>query len=239
MKCYNDYEIGIVMENNTLYPSELFNIAGRPKLLYYKGDISIINASKNLAVIGSRKMSLPGKNLAYETGRMVASKGMNVVNGLAIGCDTEAINGALSINGKCIAIMPCGLEQVQPKSNYKLAEKILEKGGCLLSEYPTGVSAKKYQYVERDRIQSGISHGVIVIETAQSGGTMHTVNYAFHQFKRLACYANLLVEKSEGNRLLENNKKTFVLNEISDTGHFLDIVENEIQYQQINLFDNI
>lgn len=97
-------------------------------VIYYKGNISLINATKNIAVIGTRKISDRGRKLAYETGCILAKRKITLVNGLALGCDAEAIKGALSEGGKCIAVMPCGLEQVQPRLNYRLAEQIHGKG---------------------------------------------------------------------------------------------------------------
>lgn len=236
MKRYQDYDIVSVKENEELYPKGLLNISGRPSILYYKGNIEIINRKNSIAVIGTRKVSESGRRLAYETGQMVAESGMNLVNGLALGCDAAAIRGALGRDGKCVAIMPCGLEQVQPGSHYELAEEILGKGGCILSEYPVGTNIQKYQYVARDRLQSGISQGVMVIEAEEKSGTMHTVDFAFRQYKRLACYYSKLVEFSSGNRLLEKNDKVRVLNTKEDVRNFVDSIGEEGTYQQMTLF---
>lgn len=236
IKNFQDYEIALVKENENLYPKGLLNISGRPVLLYYKGNIEIINQYKNIAVVGTRKASEKGQRAAYEAGQLVAEKGINLVNGLALGCDAAAIKGALNSGGKCIAIMPCGLEQVQPKSHYELAEEILAKGGCILSEYPVGTSVQKYQYVARDRLQSGISQGVIVIEAEEKSGTMHTADYALKQYKRIACYYNELIEHSSGNRLLETNEKVQVLKTKEDERKFIDYIINDDIYVQMTLF---
>ena len=126
-------QILLCREEDKCYPAILRGITGMPSFLYYRGDIEILNQNKNIAIVGSRHSSDMGLRLAYETGRLAAEKGFNVVNGLALGCDAEAIKGAISVGGKCAVVLPCGLENVQPKSNRYLAEQILENGGCLLS----------------------------------------------------------------------------------------------------------
>lgn len=218
------------------YPHGFRNLVQIPQILYYMGAIDIINCNKNIAVIGSRKCSEAGIRLSYETGRVLGAHGVNVVNGLALGCDTEALRGALSVDGKCVAIMPCGLDEIQPKSNQKLADEILKKGGCIISEYPVGTGIKKYQYVERDRLQSGVSQGVVVIEAERESGTMHTADFAMRQYKRLACYYHALLEHSSGNHYLEQNGKTQVLQSANDVIEFVNSISFEDTYQQMSLF---
>jgi DNA processing protein len=91
--------------------------------------------------------------------------------------------------------MPCGLDQIVPKSNYNLAKTILENGGLLISEYPTGTKLEKYMYVERDRLQSTVSDAVIVIEATSGSGTMHTVRAARRQGKPIACWKSAKISK--------------------------------------------
>lgn len=217
------------------YPSNLRQIVYVPPVLYYKGDIQTLNRSKSVAVIGTRKFSPAGKELAYATGRRIAEAGFNLVNGLALGCDTEAIKGALSAGGKCIAILPCGLEQIQPKSNEGLAKEILQTGGCLLSEYPIRTEIQKYRYVERDRLQSGVSQSVLIVEAEKSSGTMHTASFALKQYKRMVCYSHKLLENSSGNRYLEEAGKAEVLQSLKELDVFLENLSNEEIYEQMSL----
>lgn len=227
------YGISYCFREDKNYPSSLKQIANMPPLIYYKGNIEIINNNRNLAIIGSRQFSANGKNISFNTGKLASEAGLNVVNGLALGCDTEALKGALSANGKCIAILPCGLDDVQPKTNRKLAEEILEKGGCLLSEYPVGSRIQKYMYVERDRLQSGISQGVIIIEAEKESGTMHTAKYAINQYKRLACYYHKMLEMSSGNKYLEDIGKAEILKSDHDLQIFLQTIVKENDYEQL------
>lgn len=224
--------------DDSRYPAALKLLERVPPVIYYKGDISKVNDRKNIAVIGSRQASEQGIRLSYETGKLVADKQMNLVNGLALGCDTESMKGALSAGGTCVAVMPCGLEQVQPPSNRRLAEQILKAGGCLISEYPIGTGAEKYRYVERDRLQSGISQAVLIVEAMEKSGTMHTADFAWKQKKRLVCYYYKLLEAASGNQYLEDSKRAGILKSMDDTVNFLDSVYNEAsseRYEQMVL----
>lgn len=195
-------EIKICTVENPDYPHGLRAISGRPSVLYYKGDIALLNRQKSIAVIGTRNPSEQGLKLAFQTGRYLAEKGITVVNGLAIGCDTEALRGALTLKGKCAVFLPCGLDEIVPYSNRRLAEQILSNGGCLVSEYSIGTPIQKYQYAARNRLQSGASDATLIIETGLEGGTMHTARFAIRQHKHLLCYDHRLVEKSAGNQYL-------------------------------------
>ena len=232
---FEDYPIRVCQKEENDYPVLLKEITGSPSLIYYRGNIGILNQYKNVAVIGSRDVSLNGLRLAHQTGQIVAKAGCNLINGLALGCDTEAVRGALSTGNRCVAILPCGLDQIQPKTNEKLAMAILQQGGCLISEYTVGTSLQKYHYVERDRLQSGLSQGVIVIETHPNSGTMHTVNFAERQGRRLACYAAELLGQAEGNQILENKWKIQVLRNNNDLQSFVDYVIKEETFEQLKL----
>lgn len=218
------------------YPNALKELSDRPVVLYYRGKMEILNAYKNIAVIGSRNCSPKGKELAYKTGRILAGGGMTVVNGLALGCDTEALRGALEVSGKCVVIMPCGLDNIQPKSNRGLAQKIIDAGGCILSEYPIGTSLTKYQYVERDRLQSGVSQGVLIVEAEKKSGTMHTAEFAARQYRRLACYYHKLLEMSSGNQYLEDSGRAVGIKNEEDALAFARGLPQMEVYQQMSLF---
>lgn len=224
-------------QEDNRYPRGLRNIVRPPAVLYYQGDIGILSQGRTIAVIGSRHVSHKGIALAYQTGYVLAKRGVNVLNGLALGCDTHALEGALAAGGRCIAVMPCGLGQIVPKSNAGLVRKLLSRGGCVVSEYPDGTPVRKYQYVARDRLQSGISDGVIVIEAGCESGTMHTVENAFRQGKYLACYDGGLLEYASGNRWMEDRMGVEVLKDMDDLDSFLDRVGTAMEYRQIALHE--
>lgn len=220
------------------YPNRLASIAGPPSALYYRGGIAVINQRRNIAVIGSRRVSDRGIAAAYWIGCALGSRGINVVNGLALGCDTHALRGALAAGGACVALMPCGLDQIVPHANRGLAEDLLSVGGCLLSEYPARTPVRRYQYVERDRLQSGISDGVIVIEAEHDSGTMHTVRYAVRQGRRLACIDSRLVRYASGNRWLEGQTSVHVIRDMAGLDHFIADIQKDVVYRQMT-FDSL
>lgn len=237
-KISEEHGIFYCTAEDSCYPAALKSIGQVPPVIYYKGNISIVNDRKNIAVIGSRQVSEAGVKLSYETGRLVAGKQMNLVNGLALGCDTESIKGALTAGGNCIAVMPCGLEQIQPPSNRRLAEQILKTGGCLISEYPIGTKIEKYRYVERDRLQSGISQAVLIVEAMERSGTMHTADFAWKQNKKLVCYYYKMLEFASGNQYLETSRRAQILKSMDDALNFLDSVYNDPApelYEQLTL----
>lgn len=203
------------------YPERLYGIARPPLSLYYKGDIRIVSGNSSIALIGSRQPSARGKELAYRAGHLLGKRRINVVNGLALGCDTYALTGALAAGGKCAAILPCGPDRIVPRSNILLAERISDMGGCILSEYPCGTEVQKYRYVERDRLQSGISDAVVVIEAGLDSGTMHTVRYAIQQGRRLACFDSRSVGNAPGNEWLGARNGVEVLRSLTDLDRFI------------------
>ncbi len=219
------------------YPKRLASIANPPSVLYYKGGIGMVDQACNVAVIGSRRVSDRGIEAAYQIGYTVGRMGINVVNGLAMGCDTYALRGALAAGGTCVAVMPCGLDRIVPHANTRLAERLLSGGGCLLSEYPCQTPVRRYQYVERDRLQSGLSDGVIVIEAECDSGTMYTVGYAIRQGRRLACVDSRLVRYSSGNRWLEGQMGVRVIRDMDCLNGFIADIRNDIVYRQVRLDD--
>lgn len=229
--------IAICKRDEEQYPRILRQLSGMPPVLYYKGNIGILNQQKSIALIGTRTPSDAGKTLSYESGRRIGTANINLVNGLALGCDTEALKGALAAGGKCVAVMPCGLDEIIPKANQRLAEEILEKGGCLISEYPPGTKVQKYSYVQRDRLQSGVSNEVVIVEAELKSGTMHTAEFAMKQHKRLACFYYKMLELHSGNRYLEDTRKAQVLKSLEDMDVLIAnvLAENEGEYEQLTL----
>lgn len=226
----------ICTRGDELYPHKLLEIHKSPVKIFYRGDIGILNSETNVAIIGSRNASEKGSVVAYDYGRRAAEAGLVVVNGLAMGCDTEAIKGALSCGGKCAVVLASGLDRITPKCNIGLAEEVLDKGGCLLSEYIDGTPPFKGYYVDRDRIQSGISQGVIVIETELDGGTMHTARFANSQLRRLACYYSKLSEMKSGNKYIIEKRMGIPLSTDEDLQKFfiqLKSEKNMVYEQQV------
>ncbi|MGC4042248.1 MAG: DNA-processing protein DprA [Armatimonas sp.] len=183
------HNINLSVYGSSSYPILLTRISDAPIVLFSKGNITCLTAP-SVAVIGTREPSDYGIRLGEKFGAAFASLGFVVVSGLATGCDTLAHRGCLSASGVTVAVMAHGLDMVYPAENRRLAQEIIDEGGCLVSEYLPGEKPRRNYFVERDRLQSALSLGVVVIETDIKGGTMHTVGFCLDQGKPLACLSH-------------------------------------------------
>ncbi|RLI74095.1 DNA processing protein DprA [Archaeoglobales archaeon] len=198
-------EIRRVTLGSPEYPYLLSKIDERPEVLYAKGNVNLLQEPA-VAIVGTRELSEEGETYARKIAEFYARQGFVIVSGLAIGVDTVAMKSALKSGGRVIAVLPT-LGKIVPESNEELACKILDREGLLISE-SISRSLKKYMFVYRNRIISGISLGVIVVETDIRGGTMHTVDYAKKQ-KKLIIVADI---PAEGNKkLIEEGYPVFRL----------------------------
>ena len=152
--------------------------------LYYVGDIELLN-TKSIAIIGTREpeesFALKGRKAAL----FYAQKGLTVVSGLALGCDTVAHRATLDANGKTVAILPSALDKVLPPQNRDLAREIVNKGGLVISEYSVNSTMNKFNYAQRDRIQSLLTDVALVIQSDDDGGTMIAVRKSLKDGKRV------------------------------------------------------
>lgn len=193
-----------------------------PAVLYYRGDITLLQSSV-VAVIGSRNISERGKVISRNISRALCRRNKTILNGLALGCDAVVLQEVVDCGGKGIAVMPCGLDQIYPKRNQALAEEILAKGGCLVSEYPAGVKPRKENFVARDRLQALFSHLVIVVESQEGSGTWHTVEYARRYNKPVACYMEKGGGSSVGNELLVRSNRAYALRDNEGMEYILEL----------------
>ena len=188
------------------YPERLRHMPDPPAILYVKGDTAGLRSAHSIAVIGTREPTAYGEKVARRSAATATEQGFVVVSGLAHGCDTLGHEGCLDQNGVGVAVMAHGLEKVYPAANRGLATRLLEAGGCLVSEYPLGMTPMRTAFAERDRIQSGLSDAVLVIETDVKGGTMHTVRFSREQKRALACIDHpeswRHEPKTQGNQML-------------------------------------
>ena len=165
------------------YPDWLRDIPDRPPVIYVKGSLPI--GRRFVACIGTREPSQFGDQVTQRIVSMLAENGWSIVSGLAFGVDTLAHRAALAANGHTVAVLANGLESVYPKRNASLAARILDAGGAWLSERPFGTPAIPHNLVRRDRLQSGMSAGTIVMQTGLRGGSMHTVRFTLLQGRKL------------------------------------------------------
>lgn len=169
------------------YPVRLREIPDPPAMLYTKGVVSALHSGASIAIVGTLEPTDFGFKSARRLGKVSAEAGVCVVSGLARGCDTAAHLGCLDANGVGVAVLAHGLDMVYPPDNQSLADELVVEGGCLVSEYPVGIKPFPKSFAVRDRIQSGLSAGVLVVETPIEDGTMHTVNFAKKQRRALGC----------------------------------------------------
>lgn len=170
--------IDIISLYDKEYPQLLKEIYDAPISLYCQGDARILNRQA-IGIVGCREASNYGRSAAKYFSYHLAQKGFNVISGLAKGIDSYAHMGA--IGGKTIAVVGNGLDIVYPKENEPLAKQILERGGAIVSEYPLGTKPEKMNFPARNRIISGMSKGILVVEAKEKSGTLITVDFALEQ----------------------------------------------------------
>jgi|LSQX01.2.fsa_nt_gb DNA processing protein len=171
-------DIKVITIEDPLYPYYLKNIYDPPIVIYLKG--SILENEKYLAIVGSRKATSYGQGMAQKIASELTRYGITVVSGMARGIDTYAHKGALESDGRTIAVLGCGLDIVYPYENKKLMDNIIMKGACI-SEYMPGTAPLPGNFPARNRIISGMSLGVIVIEAGERSGSLITANFALEQ----------------------------------------------------------
>lgn len=162
------------------YPYLLKEIPNPPSEIYVLGDLSDEQRPK-IAIVGTRKATTYGRLIAREIAEKLSEAGAIIVSGLAMGVDTAAHEGALAANGQTLAVLACGLNAIYPRQNENLAQKILECGGAIISEYPIGSPALPHQFLERNRIVSGLSVATVIVEAPRESGALVTARLAAEQ----------------------------------------------------------
>ena len=162
------------------YPSKLKNIADPPILLYYKGQLPDFDALPVIGVVGTRKASAYGMQTAKRMGYQIAKCGGIVVSGMAYGIDGMAMSGALTAGQMTVGVLGCGADIVYPPSNRSLFRDV-EQYGCILSEFAPGTQPAKWTFPKRNRIISGLSNGVLVVEAPEGSGALITAGHALEQ----------------------------------------------------------
>ncbi len=180
-------KISIVTREDKRFPPELLTIPDPPICLYVKGKIERFNFSQNycIAVVGTRKPTSYGQQIAQKFVSELTSSGFVIVSGMALGIDTIAHTSALEARGKTIAVLGCGVDIVYPQSNLTLYRKIIENDGLVISEFPPGHFVLKGLFISRNRIISGLSRGVLVVEGAADSGALITARFAAEQGKEV------------------------------------------------------
>ena len=180
-KILKQNEIKTIFITDKKYPEKLKKIDNPPFCIYCKGNINLLNET-SIGIIGSRNASKNGKYNARKFSEKLSEKYV-VISGLAKGIDTEAHIGSLKNKEKAIAVIGSGLDIIYPKENEKLYELILEKKGLIISEYRLGTKSLKENFPMRNRIISGLSDGILVVEAGKRSGSLITVEFALLQGK--------------------------------------------------------
>lgn len=179
------YDIQAFAFGDVDYPPMLAQIPKAPAVLFVRGRWLGNQALPGIAIVGSREATPNGKRIAQRLAQHFGGLGWPIISGLALGIDAAAHEGALSANSYTIAVLAHGLHKASPKANAGLADRILDSGGAWASEYPPGVEPRKENFVARNRIQSGLSAGSIIVEGARSSGTMTQAQYSLGQRRKL------------------------------------------------------
>jgi DNA processing protein len=195
-------KIHILTWQDARYPVALKNISDPPMILYYRGTMPEFNSNPFIGVVGTRKASAYGLKLAENISKQVARCGGIVVSGMAEGIDAMATRGALSEGKMVVGVLGCGVDVVYPRCNRELFLK-MERNGCLISEYPPETAPNKWNFPKRNRIISGLSCGVLVVEAPMKSGALITARQALDQGRDVfVTPGNVGVASCEGSNAL-------------------------------------
>jgi DNA processing protein len=193
----------VLLLDDGVYPSSLREIYDPPIVLYVKGAWSECLDQPCIGVVGSRRCSTYGQNSALMLARDLAQRGLTVVSGFARGIDAAAHRGALETGGRTVAVLGTGIDELYPRDHKKLAEEILAAGGALVSQFPLGTPPVSENFPYRNRIISGLSLGVVVVEAAENSGSLITARLAMEQNREVfAVPGNITSRNSFGTNYL-------------------------------------
>ena len=222
------------------YPGKLINIPDPPFCLYYKGNLPCENIP-SVAIIGARECSAYGEYIASELGKSLGAQGIQVISGMARGIDGISQWAALEAGGVSYGVLGCGVDVCYPKSNHVLYEELLLKGG-ILSTYPPGTKPQAKLFPPRNRIVSGLSDVLVVIEARQRSGTSITVEMALEQGREIYAVPGRITDRlSDGcNKLIKEGAHVFLSPEdfLLDLEEMLPMKMTNLRKQQLTDYDD-
>jgi len=222
--------ISVIEKSSSDYPEILKEISGAPKQLFVRGSLPK-NHEMNFAIVGTRAASEYGKTLAFKIAQELSELGFNIVSGLALGIDTESHLGALEGNGKTIAVVGSAIDDnsIYPVSNLKLVKKIVASGGAVIGEYAPGTKSEIWFFPERNRIISGLSRGVLVVEAPEKSGALITARLALEQNRDVFAIPGSIFSKNSfgTNFLIKNGAK--VVTSVDDILEELNLTDLKIK----------
>lgn len=170
--------------NQSDFPEALRDISSPPKQLYCRGaPLEELLKRPRVAIVGSRGPSAYGRQITAQLARELAEQGIVIISGLALGIDAIAHQAALEVGGLCVAVLPGPVDRIYPRTNLRLGEEILAKGGALVSEYAAGEISYKQYFIARNRLVAGLAQAVLIPEAAEKSGSLHTARFAIEQGK--------------------------------------------------------
>ncbi len=201
--------INIITIKDPRYPKLLKEIYDPPALLYVKGNLARLEDEFSFAVVGTRRLSNYGQQVTSTITRNLAQAGLTIISGLALGVDTLAHKATLEAQGRTIAVLGCGLDRVYPLANENLAQDLIANQGALVSEFPLGAPPLKHHFPFRNRVISGLSIGVLVVEAAIKSGALITARAALEQNREVfGVPGNIYSPTSQGpNNLIKMGAK--------------------------------
>lgn len=201
------------------YPQRLLKIKDIPLELYALGNLNLLNAKYTAGIIGCRDCTNYGRKVAKEFAKEMSGEGICIISGMALGVDAMAHEFASPKQGKTIAVLGGGFNHIYPEENEWLFYKIIDDGGCIISEYPPNIVAEKDNFPRRNRIVSGLSDALLVVEAKHRSGCSITVKHAYEQGKTVFAIPNSIYEKTGvgTNTLIQNGailatKSTQIIN---------------------------
>ena len=231
------------------YPERLLKIKNSPSKLYAIGNIELLKSKYTVGIVGSRKCSEYGRKVAFDFAKEISENGICIISGMAVGIDGQAHNGAIEELGKTIAVLGGGFNHIYPKENEWIFHKILENCGCVISEYAPNVEVDKKNFPKRNRIISGLSDSILVVEAQYRSGSSITVKYAKKEGKTIYAIpsniynsagigTNIMIQ--EGSRLVINPyeiveaiKKENIKNNLNDRCESIEKIYNNKKEKNI------
>ena len=221
------YDVIKIEQSDSDFPERLKNIPSKPKVLYAIGNIKLLNKKEIVAIVGTRDADKYGVEITKRFSKALSENNICIISGLARGIDTIAHLNSLSNKGRTIAVLASGFNHIYPKENKILVEKILQNNGLIISEYPPDQEIDMSKFRHRNRIISGMSLGVLVVEARLNSGSMITANLAIKQSKPVFCIpGNLTDPLSLGCNKLISNGANLVISPL-DVMNYIGIEEQE------------
>jgi DNA processing protein len=196
-------QVNLVTWPDENYPRRLKEIDQSPPVLFVRGELCTADEWA-VAVVGTRRISSYGRQVAEQVGAFLAHNGVTVVSGLARGVDSAAHQAAMNAGGRTLAVLGCGVDRIYPPENRRLAQQIIESG-AIISDYPLGTQPESYNFPPRNRIISGLSIAVVIVEAGESSGAVITSTFAAEQGREVfAVPGNIYAPQSKGtNKLIQ------------------------------------